>query len=311
MSLLGKIFSMYQSEDLPSLKKHNFIVYQFGKVASTSIVNSLNKLPDTASFQSHFLGCNNFQNAIKRLDDPVLDDYFYHHLEGQLFRNLRLNREVIKFKSGCYPGQKLHFVSVARDPVDYARSALLQDINGYLNSFVVIWGRGDESEPQYIQSSVDKLIALYQGFLEQTDLSLVKDMSPIPGYIDRCGYIGERKTLLVQMMQVMHRPLIWFDSQFRNYLGIRVEDMSSEIDGMLYKDLGWCDSYLFKYENLGAGMKGMLTKIGMGDGFSFSRDNDSALKPYVRELNCCFSDDVKEEILTLQRASSYCQLFGY
>jgi hypothetical protein len=35
---------------------HRFIIYQYGKVGSTSLVEALNKLPDTEAYQSHFLG---------------------------------------------------------------------------------------------------------------------------------------------------------------------------------------------------------------------------------------------------------------
>ncbi len=48
---------------------HRFIVYQYGKVGSTSLMNALNTMPDTQAFQSHFLGKDAFTQTLTRLQD--------------------------------------------------------------------------------------------------------------------------------------------------------------------------------------------------------------------------------------------------
>lgn len=293
------------------LNKYNFIVYQFGKVASTSIVNSLNNVPNVVAFQSHFMGGESFHAAIKRLSDPNLDDYFYHHMEGQLLHNIRLERVVAKFKSGQFPDKKLCFISVARNPVEYARSALLQNIDGYISGFELVWGRGDVSLEQFVESSVNSLISVYMGFLSSVDISDMKNMLPVSKYLDEQGYTGEVKKALVNMLQLMLRPLVWYERNFCNYLDLDLSEMEIKVDNVLFKDLKWCEAYIFKYEELNKGLEAMLSDVGLIDQFSFSRDNKSSEKQYDNEFSRCFSDAVKEDMLSLLSSSKYCKTFGY
>ncbi|MCX2983304.1 hypothetical protein EYC98_20780 [Halieaceae bacterium IMCC14734] len=293
------------------LEEHNFIVYQFGKVASTSIVNSLNRLPDVAAHQCHFLGVKNFQNAVGTLSNPGLDDYFYEHLEGQLTHNLRLNRLAVRFKAGLVAQRQLHFVSIARNPVDYARSALLQDIEGFINNFVTVWGRGDLPEEEFVIESVQKLLELYIEFLESADVAGMQNMAPVPKFLEARGYREETLRSLSQMVQLMHRPLVWFENQLCDYLDVGLEEIALNSTGILYKDLGWSDVYLFKYEELEKGVRKVVADLGHSGNFAFSRDNESGKKKYSQILSQCFSEDYSDQIQALQRASSYCKAFGY
>ena len=75
---------------------HRFIVYQYGKVGSTSVVNALNQLPESEAFQSHFLGESAFSETLKRLQDPAASDYVFEHSAGQLIENLRIYRHYLR-----------------------------------------------------------------------------------------------------------------------------------------------------------------------------------------------------------------------
>ena len=66
-----------------------FVVYQYGKVASTSIVKSLNKINDVKAVQTHFLGMCEFIEVLDLVLDPYESEYFTYHRQGQLVRRHR------------------------------------------------------------------------------------------------------------------------------------------------------------------------------------------------------------------------------
>ena len=61
-------------------EKELVIVYQFGKVASTSLVNALNKCPRIEAHQSHFLGESALQRIIPIAVGRGTSAYFHEHL---------------------------------------------------------------------------------------------------------------------------------------------------------------------------------------------------------------------------------------
>ena len=99
---------------------HRFIVYQYGKVGSTSVVNALDQLPETEAFQSHFLGEAAFSEPFNRLQDPAVSDYVFEHSAGQLIENLRIYRHYLRRGTS---DNRLTIISLAREPFDWFRSS--------------------------------------------------------------------------------------------------------------------------------------------------------------------------------------------
>ena len=113
----------------PVAGAHRFIIYQYGKVGSTSLSAALDQLPGAQASATHFLGEKAFREVFDRLLDPRTPQYFFEHESGQLFRNLRIHRQFLRRDTD--PGA-LTVVSLAREPFDWFRSAFAQDIRQHL-----------------------------------------------------------------------------------------------------------------------------------------------------------------------------------
>ena len=111
----------------------SFIVYQYGKVASTSLVETLNSMRHVRAHQCHFFGVEAFQATIARLCNPHTNDYFFKHSLGQLTENVRAYREY--HRTDRADGERFVVVTVAREPFDWFQSAVLQEIEGHLSNF--------------------------------------------------------------------------------------------------------------------------------------------------------------------------------
>ena len=115
------------------MSTRRFIVYQYGKVGSTSLVAALNRLENVEAFQSHFLGQDAFFDTIKRLLTAGLDDYFFENSLGQLVANIKVYRHFINKYHGVSE-ERLTVLTACREPFDRFRSAVTQDIQGHLTS---------------------------------------------------------------------------------------------------------------------------------------------------------------------------------
>lgn len=109
------------------------VVYQFGKVASTSVVAALNLLPDVEAVQCHFMGKQALSQVLDSLFAPTMTDYFYFHQRGQLIENIDITRKVSQLRQPGTSEQNLLVLSMCRDPMDWFRSALTQDAAAHLD----------------------------------------------------------------------------------------------------------------------------------------------------------------------------------
>ena len=62
--------------------KYYAVVYQMGKVASTSIVDTLGSFDHIEAVQSHFLGDKALVAVIPSITDPDISDYFFRNYES-------------------------------------------------------------------------------------------------------------------------------------------------------------------------------------------------------------------------------------
>ena len=120
------------------------VVYQFGKVGSTALVQALNGLPETDCIQSHFLGVDALREVVPQMVNPRLSDYFFRHLSGQFARNIETTRRMNAIKSGLLD-EHLITLTLSRNPVEWMRSAITQDINGILPGLRTIVAKSGNS----------------------------------------------------------------------------------------------------------------------------------------------------------------------
>ena len=147
-----------EAVSLPGLPRVtlNVIVYQYGKVASTSLVTTFNKMRGVSAHQCHFFGEDAFRATVTRLCNPDTNDYFFKHSLGQLAENLKAYR--LYHRKDPAEDDRCIVLTVAREPFDWFRSSLVQEIEGHIPALTLsLRDRGVEFREAVIESARTRL----------------------------------------------------------------------------------------------------------------------------------------------------------
>ncbi|WP_156120505.1 hypothetical protein [Neosynechococcus sphagnicola] len=291
------------------------VVYQFGKVASQSIVSSLNGLGNIECFQSHFLGKEDFNKIINFIIDPRNNDYFSEHKEGQLIKNLRLLRRINTYRQNLCEEGKLIFISTSRDPIEWFRSVVSQNIAGHFPYFKEIAASNNFTFSDKNELIVKVLPHIFDQIYNA--LKLLKSIdSPdwlcISKEYKQIG-IADKKELrhFLQFFKTFVSPHNWFRNHFEQFLGFSISDMR-EIGSHVYKkESGWCDTYLFRYEDLNVSFPLILNSIGIDSNIQLKTINVSEKKQFSEPIKQTFSDSPILAEIRATAKSSYTDFFGY
>ena len=279
---------------------HRFIVYQYGKVGSTSIVDALYSLPDCMDFQSLFLGDAAFQASLQRLMDPGVPDYFFEHSAGQLIKNLRIYRHFLLRGQGR---DKLTVITLAREPFDWFRSSISQDINQHIESLKTMlqkqgmtW-RGDEEALQAGMGLVFERLLMairHFGSVDETCAAkrfVLRDVIPVADNADFQSFMF--------FLNIFLRPHLWFRTHFREVMQIDIRDMEPLPGGLFRSRQDWGNTYLLRYEELANAFPLMLDDLGYGSAVKLPRENESRKKPFSKQLGHMFATGPALELKAL------------
>ena len=290
------------------------IVYQRGKVGSTSIVDALNRAGATA-YQSHFLDTETFRNAIQRFANPQLPEESAHHLSHQLQRNLVLHNKVAKYLSRSgETGDKLGIVTLVRDPLDWFYSNLAQnifDIRDHVRNWL-----GFVSGSEVGDIGADELILYLEELFACFMRHVTRMSSDIPEQMRTLfreaasSESGRLYRFFYGQVSNLTRPHFWFDHHWTPLFGIDVQNMDfDDISGRAFHESGNLRFMLIRFENLEGSADAMADFFGL-KGLSLNRLNktsDKATGNIVREARrrVTYPDGFKELFYT----SDYCRKF--
>jgi len=308
-------FSQFLPQNIEKTINNYIVVYQYGKVASTSVVASFNAIDGVKSVQSHFLGKSIFENMVDLLIDPNQSDYFHKHRLGQFVENVEINREINKYKYGIRRDSRLSIVTTVREPLDWFRSSVAQDVLGYIPRFEELarfWGIVFNNADQLISLMIPRILRMIadglrslggiDSFLNgKRDFSLI-----IPGTgNNQCDHF------LRSFVSMAIRPFGWFDDHFKKMTGIGLEEFDSKEDCLKVKMLDWCDIYLFRYEDIDHAVPLIAEMLGVSDSFELKRENISTDKPHALVINEAFNSPEAHELKSIYLKSAYNHCFGY
>jgi len=288
------------------------IVYQFGKVASTSVVESLRRLPDVRPHQSHFLGEDALRTKLRQLLDYALHPQFLEHGEGQLLRNIRLTRLLNAHKARAAEG-RLAIVTIVRDPLDWFRSQLVQEFPGYELGLREVVGAKDNADELDIRSAVSALreviveaLAFGGGLLNpRFRETLYRDYMPL--LEDAKGRLA---TIYFEHIAAFLRPFFWFHDAVCPLLCLDLQDIQLDETRFFSRHFGWSDYYVFRYEEISQGFDRLLKELGLSP-TELVRENLSEAKPTSREIQLAFSPWFSDPVLKGLLKSDYTVAFGY
>lgn len=289
------------------------VVYQFGKVASTSLVATLNEIENVEATQSHFLGRAALTSIFQTLTRPETSDYFFEHQLGQLIHNTGLTRRLDKISSG-EADERLLVMSLTRDPLAWFRSSIVQDIKGYLPQFQKFLTRLDipyENESELVKLALTRSMSIFETLLSRNGgvdaaiSALASD--PVQTFANTAI---ESDPDMKRVFYMMLRPFTWFSDHFERSLGVRVGDMTPS-DGILSYSNGYGDYFIFKYENLETAFPLCLNRLGFQQVPALKAKNVSVDKYLAKEIESAFSSPAAQRLNRQFQQSEYARRFGY
>ena len=266
------------------------IVYQYGKVASTSLVTSLNELPDVSAHQCHFFGEEAFRTTVKQLCNPNTNDYFFKHSLGQLVENLKAYR--LYHQQNQEQGRRCIVLTVAREPIDWFCSLLVQEIEGHIPALMLSLRDKDVdsmTKEQIVTDGLSLLLERIHGALDSVNGN-IDDLTP------------SRRRLLDQILPfidtqdfeaflfILGRFLLphwWFPAQFTPEFDVAIGDMADRGKGLLSAHTKTGDVYLARYEQLDTAFQRLLELENLPTR-ALMRANESRNKAFSNEINAVF-----------------------
>ena len=290
------------------------IVYQFGKVASTSLVNTLAKLPSLDVHQSHFLGESALQRIIPIAVDKSTNAYFHEHLCGQLMANVALTYRMNRVLAG-HGTSKLKVISLSREPLEWLRSGLLQDIAGYRTDLLALAemeGIESSDELETLERALESVLVRIAAIIETKGgiTPTVEEFHRLGGKAMLAPLGADLPLIARKLFFLALRPHTWFEEHFRPCFGIGLEDL--EADGGLWTlRQPRADFVLLRYEDLKDRLADAVAALGVGPVDTLQHDNVSRTKPFAGTVAAAFASETAQALRNQLLLSDYARFFGY
>lgn len=290
----------------------NVIVYQYGKVASTSVVATLNKLRNVTAHQCHFFGEAAFRSTVTRLCDPGTNDYFFNHSLGQLTQNLKAYR-LYHARSASANARSV-VLTVAREPFDWFRSSLIQEMDGHIWDLALSLSDrqgATDSRERIVREGLALLIERIHGALDSVDgdidaLTLPKrrELDQVLPFVNAQDF----EAFLFLLSRFL-TPHWWFRTQFHREFEIKIAEMEDLGDGLRVSQASRGAVYLARYEELETAFAKFLAVEGLSPK-RLVRKNRGDKKQLSSLINESFETERALELKARSR-SEVTQLLGY
>lgn len=290
------------------------IVYQFGKVASTSLVHTLRMVDGLDVHQSHFLGEDALRRIVPIAVSQSTNAYFHEHLLGQLSTNVALTYRMNRVLAG-HGASPLKILSLSREPLDWLRSGLLQDIKGYRPDLLTYASSAGVSSEDEATTLHDALLLVLSEIAELID-RLGGMTATVDAFLEKGGKammasFGTEYTMIVRKLFFLAlRPHVWFEEHFRPCFGFGLEEFEMR-DGIWVAHKPRADFAIVRYEDLDGVIDTAFEALGLGSVGTLMRSNVSKTKPLAGVVTgACASEDA----MALRRrmlGSRYAQFFQY
>jgi hypothetical protein len=290
----------------------NVIVYQYGKVASTSLVATFNKMRGVSAQQCHFFGQDAFRQTVTRLCNPDTNDYFFKHSLGQLNENLKAYRRY--HQKDRAPEDRCIILTVAREPFDWFRSSLVQEIEGHIPALTLSLRDRDVATmdlTQIITEGLALLIDRIQGALGTVEGGIDALVPAKRRELDQHLAFTDTEDFeaFLFLLSRFLQPHLWFKTQFSPELGVGIADMSDVGQSLLKAQANTGDVYLARYEALEDAFARLLVLENLPTQ-KLARVNEGQHKLFSAEITAAFDTDAANQ-LKAKSDSELTRLLGY
>ena len=290
------------------------IVYQFGKVASTSLVNTLRADRTLDVHQSHFLGEEALKRIIPIAIDKSTNTYFHEHLRGQLLSNVELTYRMNRVLAG-QGGAKLKILSLSREPVDWLRSGILQDIAGYredVMTFARSAGCDSDDDSDVLRFGLEEALRWITRIIDGKGgiANTLREFHDLGGKAMLASEGPGLEMIVRRFFFLALRPVTWFEEHFQPCFGLGLSDFDAR-DGIWLARQPRADFALLRYEDIATSLPSAIEGLGLAPMSALKRDNISQTKPFAGDVSVAFASAAADELRHRLLASDYARHFGY
>jgi hypothetical protein len=312
---LQKPPSVLDDPALPPGTRHFVVVYQLGKVASTSLVASLAQIDGVVAVQSHFLGLDSFGGILARIVDPSYPKDFAEESLAQLTANVAVERRIAAVRARMFPEVELSLVSLSREPLDWFRSSTVQDIRSLLPGLREI--AGDEFE-----GSDEEAIVVALPTIGEVVASVVEESGGIDEFYSlaqperqallRTHFGGRNPRIMGEFLFRFLRPYSWFDQHLARYVGRDLADFDVIGPHVYRSKLGHgARAYVIRYEDIAVSAQAILDDLRIEEPLTLAYRNASDTKALSEAVRLGIDAAPLDRLRALSSASAYANQFGY
>jgi hypothetical protein len=288
------------------------VVFQFGKVASTALVDAFSKVPNVDAVQSHFLGLDALSKMVPIMLSPTTSEYFFEHQIGQFVRNARVSRRINLIRAGG-SDERLVIVSVAREPLEWFRSAVAQDIVDYLPTLRGVVGNAGldcEGDGEIVVQGLCCVLRGFSDLLRKVETVDEAARRAQTGEFEFGRMFGDDVGLGVKrIFLLMLRPFSWFSDHFGPATGVDLHDLHQE-DCFWHLQRKAADYFVLRYEDLGSSLPKATEKMGISE-LRLERLNVGEEKMHSQEVREAFAIEAVNDLRSFFSSSDYSSFFGY
>lgn len=288
----------------------DIIVYQMGKVGSTSICRALERA-GIAAAQPHFLGQAALVKVLTNLLEP--DRTAVHVNDGiyQIDKNLRLTRLVDEHRTGRRAGP-IKVITLTRDPFNWYVSFLVQNHAAYA-PLIRDWAAnngaaGEQPYANQVAAFHDRMFSLL------AEPPYATDDSRFEAAIEAARRNRPTRDRTVgELLLFLRVPTIWFKEFMVPVTGIDPIRDPGTADGPTLRFHGnGVELLLIPFERLRESMPQLARFAGLGRLDLLPAENVTAEKPEAAHYSC-IRTVAEKHALAIARLydSAYARRFGY
>ncbi|MEE4204609.1 MAG: hypothetical protein V2I45_13335, partial [Halieaceae bacterium] len=243
---------------------------------------------------------------------PQIDPYFFEHSLGQLTENIKAYRLL----QAPPAGEQCTLLTLCRDPFDWFRSAIGQEIEGHMSSLSYSLSSAGvhvdpENQADIVQRGLELLMLRITQALQH--VNTLDDLTvEVRRSLDQHLNFPDTKSFedFLFLLGRFLQPHFWFASQFQPVMGFGLNDLESVSDGLWRFATDRQDAYLLRYESMPHAYHSLMETLAIDAPPELERANIGEEKPFAEAIQTAFSTTVAQTLKELS-TSNASRCLGY
>lgn len=214
-----------------------------------------------------------------------------------------------QFRQARDKGERVTVLTMFREPFDWFRSCIAQEIDDHINTFRYSLDRGGiawDSDEEAVTLGLELLLTRILGALEVAGGIDNLSMEVRRGLNQTMAFADDRD--FEQFLFLLGRflaPHFWFATNLRPALETDLQDMERLSIDLFRARKEWGNIYLLRYEQLQGAFESALRDLGYADPPQLAHSNISAEKPFSDAISAVFASPAAHTCVSRRQTASW------